>query len=60
MAGCVWALVDENITEHMIMNQNLKVYQWIFFYDGVTGSQGVHNHDGYLVGDMDNKEKGHP
>jgi hypothetical protein len=30
MARCVWALVDENITEHMSMNQNPNAKQWLF------------------------------
>ena len=30
MARCVWTLVDEEITEHMMMNGNPDAKQWIF------------------------------
>jgi hypothetical protein len=30
MARCVWALVDEEITEHMIMNTSPDAKQWLF------------------------------
>jgi hypothetical protein len=30
MARCAWALVDEEIIEHMMMNENSDAKQWSF------------------------------
>jgi hypothetical protein len=30
MARCVWALVDEDITEHMAKNMSSDARQWLF------------------------------
>jgi hypothetical protein len=38
MAKCVWALADEEVTEHMISNQDCDPKGVAVFHDGDTGS----------------------
>jgi hypothetical protein len=55
----VWALIDEELAEHLLVHNTHDAKQWNFPSHWNSKTWRVRQGNGYFVGDMDNKEEGY-